>query len=230
MLKCQADDTVNVTHLVAEGNISSLGNVNAGNVNATESVNSQHVIAQGNISAVGNINAGDTVNSQHVIAQGNISALGNVNAGNMQVAGDIILANADCAEEFDVDKSSTGDLVPGSVMVISDGGSLRLSNSAYDKRVAGVISGAGDFRPGMILDRRSSDSSRPAVALMGKVFCRVDASYVPVEVGDLLTSSATPGHAMKATDSSRAFGAVIGKALGPLPQGKALIPILVALQ
>jgi hypothetical protein len=69
-----------------------------------------------------------------------------------------------------------------------------------------------------------------AVALMGKVFCNVDASYESVEVGDLLTTSNTPGHAMKASDSSRAFGAVIGKALRPLREGKALVPILVALQ
>jgi hypothetical protein len=35
---------------------------------------------------------------------------------------------------------------------------------------------------------------------------------------------------MKATDPGRAFGAVIGKALGPLQEGRGLIPILVALQ
>ena len=69
-----------------------------------------------------------------------------------------------------------------------------------------------------------------AVALLGKVFCNVDASYGSIEVGDLLTTSDTPGHAMKASDASRAFGTVIGKALRPLRHGKALVPILVALQ
>jgi hypothetical protein len=52
----------------------------------------------------------------------------------------------------------------------------------------------------------------------------------PIEVGDLLTTSPTPGHAMKATDPVRAFGAVIGKALRALGDGQGLIPILVALQ
>ena len=46
--------------------------------------------------------------------------------------------------------------------------------------------------------------------LVGKVFCKVDGA---IDVGDLLTTSQTPGHAMKATDPQRAFGAVIGKAL-----------------
>jgi hypothetical protein len=65
---------------------------------------------------------------------------------------------------------------------------------------------------------------------MGKVYCKVDAELSPLEVGDLLTTSATPGHAMKATDPLNAFGAVIGKALRPLKTGKGLIPILIALQ
>ncbi len=52
----------------------------------------------------------------------------------------------------------------------------------------------------------------------------------PIEIGDLLTTSATPGHAMKATDPHKAFGAVIGKALRPLDRGQGLIPVLIALQ
>jgi hypothetical protein len=58
----------------------------------------------------------------------------------------------------------------------------------------------------------------------------VDARYSPIEVGDLLTTSPTLGHAMKATDSQKAFGSVIGKALSPLVAGQGLIPILIALQ
>jgi hypothetical protein len=62
------------------------------------------------------------------------------------------------------------------------------------------------------------------------VYCKVDAQLSRVEVGSLLTTSSTPGHAMKATDKDRAFGAVIGKALAGLESGRGLIPILVALQ
>jgi hypothetical protein len=62
------------------------------------------------------------------------------------------------------------------------------------------------------------------------VYCKVDAQYSPIEVGDLLTTSPTPGHAMKADDPLKAFGTVIGKALRPLSEGQGLIPILIALQ
>jgi hypothetical protein len=58
----------------------------------------------------------------------------------------------------------------------------------------------------------------------------VDADYGAIGLGDLLTTSGTLGHAMRAADPARAFGAVVGKALGSLEQGRGLLPILVALQ
>lgn len=150
--------------------------------------------------------------------------------GNLDVAGDIRLLNADCAEDFDVAEDCEDLIVPGAVVVLGPEGSLRQSTSAYDKRVAGVVACAGEFRSAIILDRRSDRSSRVPVALMGKVACHVDADYGCIDVGDLLTTSETPGHAMKASDPTRAFGAVIGKALGSLSCGRGLVPVLVALQ
>ena len=114
--------------------------------------------------------------------------------------------------------------------MIDQEGVLRESRDAYDKKVAGVVSGGGDYKHALVLDKRSSDEGRVPVALMGKVYCKVDARYSPIEVGDLLTTSPTPGHAMKAAESERAFGSVIGKALRPLAGSKGLIPILIALQ
>jgi len=59
-----------------------------------------------------------------------------------------------------------------------------------------------------------SGSNRKPVALFGKVYCKVDANLGAIEVGDLLTTSPTRGHAMKAQDPAqdplRAFGAAIG--------------------
>jgi hypothetical protein len=61
-------------------------------------------------------------------------------------------------------------------------------------------------------NKQPAQGNRSPVALLGKVYCKVDADPAPVEVGDLLTTSETPGHAMKACDSTKAFGSVIGKA------------------
>jgi hypothetical protein len=148
--------------------------------------------------------------------------------GDMIVTGDITLPNADCAEEFAVKHLEM--IEPGTVMVLGEEGSLCQSTEAYDKKVAGVVSGAGDLKPGLILYKQSESTNRMPIALMGKVYCKVDADYAPIEVGDLLTTSPTAGHAMKATDPLQAFGTIIGKALRPLETGKGLIPILVALQ
>lgn len=142
--------------------------------------------------------------------------------------GDVQLLGADCAEDFDVETSQT--LEPGTVMVIGPDDKLRRCTEAYDKTVAGVLSGAGGCRPGIVLGKSGSHNGRLPLALTGKVYCQVDARYGAVELGDLLTTSPTPGHAMKMGDPLRAFGAVIGKAFRPLRAGHGLIPILIALQ
>ena len=115
-------------------------------------------------------------------------------------------------------------------MVLGEEGKLEQSRKAYDKRVAGVVSGAGDYKPGIVLDKQQSKNIRQPIALLGKVYCKIDTQYGAIEVGDLLTSSPTPGHAMKAEDPLKAFGTVIGKALRPCAGGQGLIPILIALQ
>jgi hypothetical protein len=141
---------------------------------------------------------------------------------------DIRLPGADCAEQFDV--ADAQQLEPGTVVVIDEDGALRESRVAYDRKVAGVVSGAGEYRPGIVLGGASHSEDRALVAVVGRVYCKVDARQAPIELGDLLTTSPTPGHAMRAGDPARAFGAVIGKALRPMFDGCGLIPMLVALQ
>jgi hypothetical protein len=165
----------------------------------------------------GNVGIGTTQPEERLVVDGNIVT-----------TGDIRLTNADCAEDFNI--ATDVPVEPGFVMVLGEEGELSPSQHAYDKRVAGVISGAGDFKPGIVLDKRQSPGNRQPIALLGKVFCKTDAGYGAIEVGDLLTTSPTRGHAMRADDPAKAFGAVIGKALRPLKEGQGLIPILIALQ
>lgn len=158
-----------------------------------------------------------------VDVEGNMRVTGNISAG-----GDILLSNADCAEDFDaIDDHG---ILPGTVMVLGPNGKIQASSQPYDRRVAGVISGAGKYKPGIVLDKQSESQGRYPIALVGKVYCKVDAQYGVIEPGDLLTTSPTTGHAMKASDTGRAFGAVIGKALGPWHEGQGLVPMLVVLQ
>lgn len=143
-------------------------------------------------------------------------------------SGDIKLFGADCAEDFEVEEDEAID--QGTVLVIDDGGTLTACSREYDRTAAGVVSGAAGYQPGIVLGKRDDGRARVPVALLGRVFCKIDADFAPVAIGDLLTTSPTGGHAMKARDPRRTPGAVIGKAMGSLSSGRGLIPILVALQ
>jgi len=142
--------------------------------------------------------------------------------------GDITLSGADCAELFDVAEGMS--VEPGSVLVLNDRAQLSLCDHAYDPRVAGIASGADGLGPGVVLNGLGSAAHRVPLALCGRANCKIDAQFGAIAVGDLLTTSPTAGHAMKASDVTRAFGAVIGKALRRHDSGQGVIPILVALQ
>jgi len=152
--------------------------------------------------------------------------------GDVLVTGDVVLTNSigsDVAEDFDLED----DLIhsePGTVLIINENGKLSASIEAYDTRVAGVISGAGELKPAVVLQRIPGQARRSPLALIGKTFCKADAEFGSIAPGDLLTTSPTRGHAMKVTDRSRSVGAALGKALGSLSSGRGLIPILVNLR
>src|ERR1022692_2127990 len=78
--------------------------------------------------------------------------------GTLTVNQDILLPGADCAEEFDV--AGDRQLEPGTVVVIDQEGALRESRAAYDRKVAGVVSGAGEYKPAIVLDRGAAGKNR----------------------------------------------------------------------
>src|SRR5262249_44851144 len=81
------------------------------------------------------------------------------------------------------------------------------------------------------LDRTKIAPSQVGFVVAGGlcVVCKVDADIASIKAGDLLTTSATKGHAQKVADSAKAVGSVLGKALGSLKKGKGTIPVLVSL-
>ena len=134
----------------------------------------------------------------------------------------------DYAEGFDV--SDESEIAPGTVLIIDaeNAGQLAISNAPYDRKVAGIVAGANGLGSAVRLGAGQYDFD---VALAGRVYCNVDASYGAIQPGDLLTTSPTPGHAMKVTDREQAQGAILGKAMQPLKQGeKGQILVLVTLQ
>ena len=138
------------------------------------------------------------------------------------------ITGADLAEKFPVSEP----VKPGMVVVIDPDspGQLRLSRTAYDRRVAGVVSGANDLPAGTILGYLPGLDDAPPIALTGRVWVHCDSAGGPIEPGNMLTTSNTPGHAMRVTDYSAGQGAIIGKAMTPLEEGSGLVLVLVSLQ
>ena len=127
---------------------------------------------------------------------------------------------------------ATQDLTPGTVVVLNTEATNTVmpSSTAYDTRVAGVVSA----QPGITLGIRGSDMEQ--VATTGRVMVFVDATKAPINVGDLLVTSDVPGVAMRSEPveiSGRKFhqpGTIIGKALQPLASGRGSILVLLSMQ
>lgn len=163
---------------------------------------------------------------------GDTRVTGSITAGN-QISSAVVEIRGegnDLAEGFKVH----GAVAPGMVVSISaeNIGEMEITSRPYDRAVAGIVSGAGDKRVGIQLGHAEevARGELTPVALTGRVWCYVDASFEAVTPGDLLTTSATPGHAMKVLDYQQAQGAIIGKAMTPLVQGQGLVLVLVSLQ
>lgn len=144
-----------------------------------------------------------------------------------------IRGGSDIAEPYNVEPAANVAPIPGMVVVIDEAkvGALKVATKAYDHAVAGIISGANGVNTGLTLTQKESvaDGAMP-IANVGRVWCYVDAdANGAVRAGDLLTTSSTPGYAMKA-EAGQANGAVLGKAMSNLDSGKGMVLVLVGLQ
>jgi hypothetical protein len=141
-----------------------------------------------------------------------------------------IVGGADLAEPFSLSSTAAPQ---GSIVVIDSDhpGVLKVSDRTYDTRVAGVISGAGGINPGISMRPIDGVGDRgPDVALSGRVFALANTQGGPIKPGDLLTTSGELGHCMRVTDTRKARGAILGKAMTGLDHGEGLVLLLVSLQ
>ena len=140
-----------------------------------------------------------------------------------------IRGGADLAEPFPM---SHAGVEPGTVVVIDEKnpGKLKASTRAYDKKVAGIVSGANGIEPGISMIQEDKLEAGENVALSGRVYVKANSSAGSIEPGDLITTSSTPGQAMKAAEHDKAQGAILGKAMTGLSDGEGMVLVLVTLQ
>ena len=122
---------------------------------------------------------------------------------------------------------------PGNVVEIDPEhpGFFRKSSTPYSTKVAGIISTSPGIILGNSFDETTDDweDNRPVLAVTGRVPCKVTTENGPIEIGDLLVASSTPGIAMKG-DPRKAIATVVGKAMEPLKEGEGTIVVQVMLR
>src|SRR5579862_1003725 len=128
-------------------------------------------------------------------------------------------------------RGATAQYAAGDVLVIDGSGDRRLAlaSEPYSTLVAGIYS----TKPGVMASPHAlgeMEKSEVPLAVVGIVPSKVTASNGAIGRGDLLVTSAKSGFAMKGTDRTRMVGAIVGKALQPLPEGEGVIQVLVTLQ
>jgi hypothetical protein len=140
------------------------------------------------------------------------------------------VAGSDLAESLPA-AGDLSDYEAGDVLVISTQhpGAVERCSQPYHTAVIGVYS----TRPGLLgADKDGHTEIGPneiPVAIVGIAPTKVSAENGAIQPGDLLTTSSTPGHAMRA-GTNPPIGTIIGKAMGVLSEGTGVIKALVTLQ
>jgi hypothetical protein len=172
----------------------------------------------------GNVLIGESIDQNAIMRRVfRVNGLGVIFANGFNTGG------ADFAEAF-VPVGLKPDYEPGDVLGIAEARQVTKLSEPYSTRVLGIYSTAPGVlaRPGSPEDPAATNEV--PVAVVGIVPCKVTDEGGPIAPGDLLVSSSTPGYAMRGVDRSRLTGAVLGKALTGLQNGKGKIEVLVTLR
>ncbi|NIP27849.1 MAG: hypothetical protein GWN67_27280 [Phycisphaerae bacterium] len=207
------------------------GHKNSGLTIKEDGINKAHVYWD---TANASLNLSEGGGDRLVVKGGNVGIGTSSPAVKLDVAGmarcEVIqITGADVAEKFPVSE----EVKPGMVVTIDteNQGQLCLSRGAYNRCVAGVVSGAKGLPAGAILGNLPGHEDAVPIALSGRVWVYCDTAEKAIAPGDMLTTSPKAGHAMAVTDYTKAHGAVLGKAMTSLEQGQTgLVLTLINLQ
>ena len=133
-------------------------------------------------------------------------------------------ATCDCCADIAEWVHVTAPIEPGDVVELDPAAPTRyrLAESACSSLVAGVISKT----PGVILGGSLVGTEKALLALNGIVPVKVTNEAGPIQPGELLVSSSTPGHAMRWSGPEPCPCALVGKALEPMAEKRGAILVL----
>jgi hypothetical protein len=166
--------------------------------------------AQTNITSVGTLSALSVTGAINTtnITTGDPTYVGSI-TGNWQLSAGSQMQStwSDLAEYYEGDQ----EYEPGTVLVFGGDKEVTTTATINDTRSAGIVTTA----PAYVMNHEQT-GIKICIALAGRVPCKVVGR---VKKGDMLTTSATPGYAIKATTPT--LGAIIGKALEDKDYGEA---------
>ena len=140
------------------------------------------------------------------LTTGGSSTAGTI-TGQWSINGTLQATYSDLAEFYEGDQ----DYEPGTVLVFGGDKEVTTTTTMNDTRSAGVVT----TDPAYIMNK-DQKGIKVCIALAGRIPCKVIGR---VKKGDLLTTSATPGYAVRANTPT--LGAIIGKALEDKDYGEA---------
>ncbi len=131
------------------------------------------------------------------------ASIGIWSRGKVYTAGGVVSNSSDIAEwiKYIGQKPEEGD-----VLIAAGEEKVTLSSKSYDSRVLGAVT----TDPGVVMSAENAGDDAVRIGLAGRIPVKVSGENGSIKAGDLLTTSDTLGHAMKAT--ARSVG-IIGVAL-----------------
>ncbi len=238
MIGSGTDDTVTIVggrvgieNLTPAATLDVTGDIKAsGGISAATAVLNGGTTINGGVS----INGGTSINGG-LLVNGDVTVTGKLNAPtkNGCVADRFVYRDTQPLERGDVvivsPKPALHRYGPDDMIPLVE---VQLTNESHDARVCGIVhvpTLEDDQNPGIDTTQLAGAHIGLMVTLGAYAYCKVDAGPGPIEAGDLLTTSNTPGYAQK-WKGGRKTGAVIAKALAALKKDRGVIPVLVSHQ
>ena len=184
--------------------------LNAPNTPSSSTTTGTAVIT-GGVGVSGNITSGNlsvgtgTITVNNIVNSGS-NATGKI--GNSTTSFNTIFAKATSAQYADVAEKYVADKIypPGTVVEFGGQAEVTITTVSSSPAVAGIIS----TNPAFIMNAGENNINAVAVALLGRVPCRVVGD---IKKGDRLVSSDIPGVAKKLNPAEYQPGCILGKAL-----------------
>ena len=184
----------------------SLGTLKSNNLTSGSAATSGTITGQWALAGSSQFDATAGTLKSYTLTTGSSSAVGSI-TGAWGITGSFQATYADLAEFYEGDQ----EYEPGTVLVFGGDKEVTTTTIINDTRSAGVVT----TDPAYVMNK-DQKGIKVCIALAGRVPVKVIGR---VKKGDMLTTSATPGYAVRANTPT--LGAVIGKALEDKDYGEA---------